>query len=133
MRCFGVQLVLYLFRIRTLTCGPALLAPPVLHNHGNARGATTVSFLLHKRDIQPDPGGLTPEQNAAQGKQHDQEFLDIAAHDRCSMDRNNDKNQSRDHDKNDDQITLAEITSREVGLCLARTGGKLGELLVTQA
>src|SRR6516162_2889581 len=42
--------------LRALISGFAGLLLPVLHDHGDARGATAVRFLLDERNVQPHSG-----------------------------------------------------------------------------
>ena len=46
--------------------GFLLLLEPILHDHGNAGGATAIFFLFYERDIQPHARLFRGQQNAAE-------------------------------------------------------------------
>lgn len=113
----------------------ALLALPELHHHRNAGSATSVFFLFDEGNVEPDARCGRRACAEAREQYQQRESQDVSSHrvTPASADGDDYQDQSDDRENDDDQIAIAERTSRKVGLRFAGARRQLGEFLVVEA
>lgn len=111
----------------------ALLALPELHHHRNAGSAATVLFLPDEGNVEPDARGRACTEAREQYQQRESQGVSSHRVTPASADGDDYQDQSDDRENDDDQIAIAERTSRKVGLRFAGARRQLGEFLVVEA
>ncbi len=90
------------------------LMAPVLHDHGDGRGAATVRRLRYERNVKPDTGRLGGEEEGAKAQGNCNYFCYPSSHEPRSVDRDDDKDQGRDSDKDEEQVAIVDVSGGEI-------------------